>query len=263
MKESNVASAGIPARKGGSTGDRKPREERWAELLDVAAEVFFEKGYDATSLQEIADRTGILKGSIYYYINTKGDLLAHLLREAHETGLRNVEPIARRAGSPIERLKDMIRAHVTYVCSDRARTAVFVHERKRLTTEQRREYLGDEHAYRRLFQNVIVEAQGLDLVDDALDPKLLALCLLGSLNSLYQWYRPEGGFGLDKIADHYIAIGIDGMTGKARTGRGGASLKSKGIKPGKAVKPPVAAPASGKSRAKPDTAKARKTSSKG
>lgn len=216
MKATKRAHTRVPARRGSSTGDRKPREERWAELLDVAAEVFFEKGYDATSLQEIADRTGILKGSIYYYINTKGDLLAHLLREAHQTGLGNIEPIARRDDNPVRRLEDMIRAHVNYVCSDRVRTAVFVHERKRLTPEQRKEYLGDEHAYRRLFQGVIMEGQEQGLIDAGLDPKLLSLCLLGSLNSLYQWYRPDGGFNIEKIADHYVAISLNGICKTSR-----------------------------------------------
>lgn len=211
MKSPSTGSS-IPTRRSNSTGDRKPREERWAELLEAAAEVFFEKGYDATSLQEIADRIGILKGSIYYYINTKGDLLAHLLREANETGIRNVEPIARREGDPIERLKDMIRMHVRYVCSDRARTAVFLHERKRLSPEQRKEVFGDEHAYRRLFQDVIKEAQTAGLIRKDLDSKLLSLCILGSLNSLYQWYRPNGAYSIDRIADHYIAISLSGAT---------------------------------------------------
>ena len=212
MKSPGTSLSTIPSRRSTSSGDRKPREERWAELLEAAADVFFEKGYDATSLQDIADRIGILKGSIYYYIKTKGDLLAHLLREAHETGLRNVEPIAKREGDPVERLKDMIRAHVRYVCSDRARTAVFLHERKRLDPDQRKEVFGDEHAYRRLFQDVIKEAQTAGLVRKDLDSKLLSLCMLGSLNSLYQWYRPNGAYSIQKIADHYIAVSLDGAT---------------------------------------------------
>jgi len=209
---STPSGSSIPARRSNSSGDRKPREERWAELLEAAAEVFFEKGYDATSLQEIADRIGILKGSIYYYINTKGDLLAQLLREANETGIRSVEPIARRDGDPIDRLKDMIRMHVRNVCSDRARTAVFLHERKRLTPEQRKAVFGDEHAYRRLFQGVIKEAQSAGLIRDDLDSKLLSLCMLSSLNLLYQWYRPDGAYSIDRIADHYIAISLSGAT---------------------------------------------------
>jgi AcrR family transcriptional regulator len=220
-----------PSRKYAATGDRKPRDQRWAQLLEIAAEVFAERGYDRTSLQEIATRTGILKGSIYYYIKTKEDLLAHLLREAHEKGLAQIRPIAEGTGSPIRRLADMIAAHIRYVCTDRKRTAVFIHEGKRLTAQKRKEYLGDGHAYRNLFQKVILEGQEAGMIVPQLNPKLAALCLLGSLNSLYEWYRPEGEFAIASIAQHFILTSLTGMT----TAQGGAALDSPG---GKRKKPP-------------------------
>jgi AcrR family transcriptional regulator len=200
------------ARQRKTAGERKPREERWTELLDVAARIFARSGYDGTSLQEIADELGILKGSLYYYINTKGDLLAHLLRNAHEKGIRNIQPIAEGQGDPIKRLAQMIRTHARYVCTDRDRTAVFLHERKRLTTEQRKAFLGDEHAYRRFFEAVLVEGRQQGLVRAELDPKLTALCLLGSLNSLYQWYKPGGEFSSDAIGDTFVTSWLGGIT---------------------------------------------------
>jgi TetR/AcrR family transcriptional regulator, cholesterol catabolism regulator len=201
-------------------GLRKPKDERWAQILDVAAQVFFEKGYDATSLQDIANRTGILKGSIYYYIKTKEDLLASLLQEAHEKGLRTIRPIATGAGDPIHRLAAMIRCHVDFVCNDRARTAVFLHERQRLSEGKRKEYLGDEHAYPQLFRRVIVEGQKEKLIHRRLDPHLTALCLIGSLNSLYEWFQLDGKFSVSAIGEHYIAVTLSGMT----TPEGVASL---------------------------------------
>lgn len=199
-----------PRRK--SVGERKPREERWAELLDVAAKTFATRGYDATSLQDIAGALGILKGSIYYYIKTKGDLLAHLLRNAHEKGIRNIQPIADGPGDPLSRLAAMIRTHTNYVCTDRDRTAVFLHERKRLTPEQRAEYLGDEHAYRRYFEQVLQQGQDAGLIRDDLDPKLAALCLLGSLNSVYQWYKPSATFSVDSIGDTFVVSWLSGVS---------------------------------------------------
>ena len=204
-----------PRRK--SVGERKPREERWAELLDVAAKTFATRGYDATSLQDIADALGILKGSIYYYIKTKGDLLAHLLRNAHEKGIRNIQPIADGPGDPLSRLAAMIRVHTHYVCTDRDRTAVFLHERKRLTPEQRAEYLGDEHAYRRYFEQVLQQGQDAGLIREDLNPKLAALCLLGSLNSIYQWYKPSATFSVDAIGDTFVTSWLSGVSKEARS----------------------------------------------
>ncbi len=64
-----------------------PREERWPELLEVATDVFSEKGCEAASLQDIAERLGMLKGSLYYYINSKEDLLYHVINDVHQEGL--------------------------------------------------------------------------------------------------------------------------------------------------------------------------------
>ena len=77
--------AGRSARRSG--GERKPREERWAELIEVATEVFYEKGYDGASLQDIADRLGMPKGSLYYYIQSKEDLLFDVISSVHKDGL--------------------------------------------------------------------------------------------------------------------------------------------------------------------------------
>jgi AcrR family transcriptional regulator len=228
MRKFQSTEAKLAAPKSAVAGSRRPRDERWAQILDVAAQVFFEKGYDATSLQDIANRTGILKGSIYYYIETKEDLLGNLLREAHDKGLRAIRPIADSPGDPIQRLAAMIRSHVDYVCIDRARTAVFLHERQRLSADKRKEYLGDEHAYLKLFEKVILEGQKAGLIQRRLDAHLAALCLIGSLNSLYEWFQPTGKFSVAKIAEHYVAVSLSGLT----TAEGAAGVVADGKRPG-------------------------------
>jgi len=192
-------------------GGRKPREERWNELLKVAAKIFARKGYDATSLQDIAEELGILKGSLYYYIKTKDDLLCHLLSSAHKQGLQNIESIAAGPGNAIERLAAMIRRHVQYVCTDRDRTAVYLHERKRLSPEQRAQHLGDEHAYRHYFQAVLADGQAEGLVRQDIDIKLTALCLLSSLNSTYQWYKPSGEFAAVAVGETFVTGWLGGI----------------------------------------------------
>jgi TetR/AcrR family transcriptional regulator, cholesterol catabolism regulator len=105
------------------TGPRKPREERWSELLQVATQVFYEKGYDAASLQDIADRLGMLKGGLYYYITSKDDLLYTVISEVHRAGPANVESLAAAEGDAPRRLRGAI--------------------------------IGGEHAYRGVFRHLI------------------------------------------------------------------------------------------------------------
>lgn len=115
---------------------------------------------------------------------------------------------------PWNALKAMIEAHARHVCTgtDRARTAVYLHERKR---QQRRKYLGDEHAYRKLFEKAIGEGRGQGLIRPEIAPKLLAICLLGALNSTYQWYRPNGESSMAKISDHFVKGWLEEIAGAA------------------------------------------------
>ena len=76
----------------GARRSRPPRRRR-QEILEAAAGVFHAKGYKATSIQDIADAVGILKGSLYYYITSKEDLLFEILEDVHQQGLRNLERI--------------------------------------------------------------------------------------------------------------------------------------------------------------------------
>ncbi|WP_423143110.1 TetR/AcrR family transcriptional regulator [Parablastomonas sp. CN1-191] len=205
---------GAPRQRRAATrsADRKPHDVRWAEIVAAATEIFAARGYDATSLQDIADRTGILKGSIYHYIRTKSDLLAHIVRETHEMGLDQVRPIAVGPGSPGAKLEGMIRAHVRFVCENPLRTAVFAHDRKRLDPEQRSAVLGDEHAYRDLFAEVIAAGQAEGTFDPALDVRLSALHLLASMNALHRWWRPGGAISNQAVADHVVATTLFGLS---------------------------------------------------
>jgi AcrR family transcriptional regulator len=201
--------AGRSARRSG--GERKPREERWAELIGVATQVFYEKGYDAASLQDIADRLGMLKGSLYYYIQSKEDLLFDVISAVHKDGLAVVRARADTPGDALQRLRHVIVGHVEHTCANLVPTAVFLHELSALPPERRLEVLGTEHAYQAVFRDLIELAQKDGLVRADLDPRLAALSVLGSTNWVYRWFRPGGAFSAEQIAQELAEMAIRGI----------------------------------------------------
>src|SRR6266496_3647760 len=82
---------------------REPRRRR-GEVLDAAVRVFHAKGYDATSIQDIADEVGILKGSIYYYITSKEDVLFEILDEVHRAAFNAVVEAIEIDGDALQKL---------------------------------------------------------------------------------------------------------------------------------------------------------------
>lgn len=201
--------AGRSARRSG--GERKPREERWVELIEVATQVFYEKGYDGASLQDIADRLGMLKGSLYYYIQSKEDLLFDVISTVHRDGLAVIRTRADVEGDPLQKLESVIVGHVEHTCRNLVPTAVFLHELSALPAERRQEILGSEHAYQGVFRDLIEQAQELGDVRSDLDPRLAALSVLGSTNWVYRWYRPGGAFTPEQIGSELAEIAIRGI----------------------------------------------------
>jgi AcrR family transcriptional regulator len=200
----------VQAATGRSGNDRKPKEKRWLEILKAAADVFYEKGYDAATLQDIADRVGILKGSIYYYIKTKSDLLDHLLREVHNEGVAMIRDRSSVAGTVFDKLEAMFRSHVDYMSRNQAKSTVYLRELKALDPD-RRETLIRGHEFRDQFLVLIKQGQGEGLIIADLDPKLTAQTMMGWTNSLYQWYRPQQRKPVKVIADHFITIMLRGI----------------------------------------------------
>lgn len=201
--------AGRSARRSG--GERKPREERWAELIEVATQVFYEKGYDGASLQDIADRLGMLKGSLYYYIQSKEDLLFDVISSVHKDGLAVIRMRSEVSGPPLHRLRSVIVGHVEHTCRNLVPTAVFLHELSALPEERRREVLGSEHAYQGVFRDLIEQAQRAGDARAELDPRLATLSLLGSANWVYRWFRPGGAFSPEQIGSELAELAIRGI----------------------------------------------------
>lgn len=198
-----------------AAAERKPREQRWAELIQVATEVFYEKGYEAASLQDIADRLGMLKGSLYYYIQSKEDLLYEVVSTVHHEGLTIVRRLAEGPGGPLERLENVIRGHIEHTCRTLVPTAVFLHELSTLPEERRREVLGGDHTYQSVFRGLIEEAQRSGQVRQEVDPRLATLSILGSANWVYRWFQPSGAYPPEQIAAQFAEMSILGIASEA------------------------------------------------
>ena len=190
------------------------REARWVQIVDAAAIVFHEKGYSAATLQDIADRVGILKGSIYYYIKTKSDLLESLLFQVHAEGLAMVRENAEGPGGALERLGRLVRAYLAFIIANPEKSAVYIHEVQRLSREARDKIFRD-HSLRSIVERVLVEGQAEGSIHPSLNPRLTAQTMLSGLNSIYQWYRPSAGRPATALIEHLATITLRGLASDA------------------------------------------------
>lgn len=182
---------------------------RWRELLDIAAGIFARKGYKSTTLQDIADEFGVLKGSLYHYIRSKDELLFEVIRSVYGTGLENLRVLAEADDDPVERLRAVVRGHVLYLIDNLVETTVLLHEFDQLLPEHREAM--PIRDYQAVVAGLISDAMADPRVKSDLDPQLVALAVLGAANWVYRWYRPGGSRTPQQIADSYADLLVDGM----------------------------------------------------
>lgn len=181
-----------------------PREE---EILTAAARIFREKGYHGTSVRDIAESVGLLKGSLYHYIRSKEELLARLFEGALEETVHELEEIATREATPTERLGEMVRAYVRSVTANLDAVGLYLREWRSLPPPQLTRLRARRRAMRTLFETVLSEGQRRREFA-AGDPKISALAILGMCNWLYEWYRPRGRLRPEQLADELAVRAI-------------------------------------------------------
>jgi AcrR family transcriptional regulator len=200
-----------------SPAPSKAPKKRDREVLDAAARVFYERGYSDASVQDVADELGILKGSLYHYIDTKEDLLFRLLQETHDEIYEILEEVAAQEGlNPLERLEIYIRKQVEYNIDNLLRVSVYYHDLERLTEERRKAIVGRRREHETWVVDLIKEAQASGLADPGLDPKIAARCIFATIIWTYRWFR-KGRDAREKVASTCAAFALRGVVGKPTT----------------------------------------------
>jgi AcrR family transcriptional regulator len=194
---------------GSSSLELRQRTSR-EEVLDAAAEAFIERGYAATSIDDVADRLGCTKGRVYHYFRTKGELFLGVHRRALDMALDAVRPLVDADTSAADKLFHMASAHALLMVEEASYMRLAVqHAEMALALEGRtpRQALLDVFALRQeyegYFERVIADGVRNGEFRDV-NPNLMAKAGLGSLNWISVWYRPTGR-GRTKIPADVIA----------------------------------------------------------
>ncbi len=214
VRSEDEATATPTARARGPRGDGTGPKKRHQEILDAAADIFYRKGYADTSVQDVADAVGILKGSLYYYIDSKEDLLFQMLLEVHEDAKGIVTETAALDLPPLDRLRAYIKRHVEYNARNLAKIAVYYHDFMLLTPERRREIADQRRYYETFVISLITEAQEHGDVEPSVNPQLLAYAIFGTVNWLYTWYRAGRSVAPEYLGDLYAEMLVGGITAK-------------------------------------------------
>lgn len=192
---------------------RRERNKRQPELLDAAIKVFWEKGYSAAAVQDIADELGLLKGSVYHYVSSKEDLLMQVLDAAHSQTAELIARVKELDATPRERLHEHFRLHVLWYLGRIEHVTVFFREWRFVTGERLELVVERRRGYDRFLRGLLEDCRAAgDLAADQ-DVKYVSFFLLGALNTAPSWYRRDGADSPETIATRFADLCVATVLG--------------------------------------------------
>ncbi|WP_448628573.1 TetR/AcrR family transcriptional regulator [Geodermatophilus sp. URMC 64] len=178
-------------------------------LLDVAVAVFNERGYDATSMEELAARLGVTKSAIYHHVPSKVELLRLALDRALDALFAVTEEPGATTGPAIERLEHVVRGSVRVLAAELPFVTLLLRVRGNSPVEQ--EALQRRRRFDRIVTDLVRTAAEEGDVRPDVDPAVTSRLLFGTVNSLTEWYRPDRGLDASALAEAVVATTFDGL----------------------------------------------------
>lgn len=187
------------------------RQRRREEVLEVAARLFFEQGYAATSTTDIAHALGLHRGSIYYYLDTKEELLYELVQRRFSSGLELVEQLPHVEGDALAKLRWLVQEHIRAVAENLVPSALALNESRSLSPEHRAAVTAENAAYRAGMTELVRDGQRAGAIRDDVDPALVTMAVLGAANWLHRWYDASGDASPAEVGRHFAAVFTRGL----------------------------------------------------
>src|SRR5574340_793077 len=197
----------------------RPRE---AELHEAATRLFRERGFHATSMQDLAEALGMNRGSLYHYIEAKDDLLWAIVSEALARLDAAVRPALEADGPAGRRLEQAIDAHLAFAAAHGDELAVIQIELRSLSPDRQAEIIERRDAYEAAWRRVIETGIMAGELRPA-DVALTTIAILSACNWFTQWFRADGPLSAEEVGAHFAHLFLDGLrmpaTAAAHTGR--------------------------------------------
>ena len=192
-----------------ASGREQQREAKRNALLTTAAQMFNERGFHATSLDDIAARLNVTKPTLYYYVKNKDEILLECVKKGLHMTLDGIEASRAAGGNAIDQLRACMRVYADIVTQPFGMCLIRVGDEEvpePSRTELRRLKSEIDHAFRRLVEQGVQEG-----VLAPCDPKMAAFVIAGGLSWIGRWYQPQGAYSADQIIEQCTQLLLQGV----------------------------------------------------
>jgi AcrR family transcriptional regulator len=183
------------------------------EILDASAQIFSQKGYHGTSMQDIAAAVNLQKASLYHHVSSKQEILFELLNRGLLILTEEVDQVISASNPPEEKLRLAIRAYLTALTENQDVTSVLLLEYRSLEPKYLTRHIEERDRFERIWRNLIIEGIQNQTFSCG-DPALATRALLGVMNWTVTWFRSDGPLSAGEIADQITDLYLLGLTAR-------------------------------------------------
>jgi AcrR family transcriptional regulator len=206
---SGIAGRRKAALEDGGEGYRARRQE----IVKEAAKVFREKGFEATTLNDIAERLGTDRASLYYYVGSKEELLHEIVRRVLEENVAAAEQVLAQAGTPVEKIQALVEHMILSFDRNYPHMFVYVEDLARIArqdTDWARDVIQKTRRFEEIVVRILEDGRADGSFRSDLPNHISAMALFGMINWTHRWYKPGSKQSAKAIAETFSALFLDG-----------------------------------------------------
>jgi len=213
-----MAKSGIDARRRAALDDGKAAYlARREEIVEVAAHVFRDRGFEAATLRDVAAAMGTDRASLYYYFGSKEELLQEIVRQALGRDIATAQAVKRSRASTKDKIAALIEAMVKGYDANYPHMHVYIEDLGRISrqdSEWSTDVIARTREYESIVHSILTKGQRDGTLRKDLPVELSALALFGMVNWMHRWYRPNMKWSPEEVAKTFTAIFLDGFENK-------------------------------------------------
>jgi len=185
--------------------------KRKEQMLQEIAELFYSDGYEKTSIRDISKSLGISKPGLYYHFENKQEMLFEIIYDFMEKTLNNLKENIDLIQDPHEKLLCIIQNHIRFFVKYPAQTKVVIYEVHSLEGDYAKRFKVKQIEYITIVKTVLEEI--FQVIKTKIDIHVATFCLMGMLNWIVQWYKPEGKVAPELLAKDIWIFFLSGLKG--------------------------------------------------
>ncbi len=184
--------------------------KRASHIYRIAAEIMCRKGYEGTSMNDIAEAAGLTKAGIYHYIRGKEELLFEIMTYAMDNLEERVIAPAQEIADPEQRLRKIVEGHTISLLEGVGAITIVLEEMVALTAAHRRTIKARKRAYFEFIRQTLKDLDSQGKLREV-NPTTAAFSLLGMILWISRWYRRDGNLSAEQVLKDYVGIAMNGV----------------------------------------------------